>query len=71
MRRHEIALHYASKAINILEPEYEKRYPNNMGSEMERKNFRKNFVSIVASAYHNAAVEQEYNFDFSTSLILY
>ena len=67
MRRHEIALHYASKAINILEPEYEKRYPNNMGSEMERKNF----VSIVASAYHNAAVEQEYNFDFSTSLILY
>ena len=33
LEKHEIALIYAEKAIEVLEPEYEKRYPDNMGDE--------------------------------------
>ena len=67
MRKHEIALHYAEQAVQILDREYEARYPNEMGSETERLKF----ASVVATAYHNAAVEYEFTGDFSTSLIMY
>ena len=67
MRKHEIALHYAKAAVEILDPEYERRYPLNMGSEVEREQF----ASIVASALYNAAVEFEFAQDFSSSLIMY
>ena len=67
MRKHDIALHYVKKAVDILDMEYERRYPNNLGSEAERMQF----VSVVASALFNAAVEYEYANDFSSSLIHY
>ena len=56
MRKHEISLSYAKKAVDILDSEYERRYPNNMGSEAESQQF----VGIVVSALYNAAVEYEY-----------
>ena len=67
MRKHEISLSYAKKAVDILDTEYERRYPNNMGSETESQQF----VGIVVSALYNAAVEYEYAEDFSSSLIHY
>ena len=67
MRKHEIALHYAEQAVEILDREYETRYPNSMGSEEDKLKF----ASVVATAYHNAAVEYEFIGDFSTSLIMY
>ena len=67
MRKHEIALHYAELAVKILDVEYESRYPHNMGDEQERLKF----ATIVSTAYHNAAVEYEFTYDFSQSLIMY
>jgi len=67
MRKHEIALHYAEQAVKILDAEYESRYPNNMGSDLERIKF----ASIVSTAFHNAAVEYEFTYEFSQSLIMY
>ena len=67
MKRHEIALRYAEKATGILEPEYDRRYPNSLGTEKEREKFS----SIVASGHFNAAVEYEFVEDFSNSLISY
>ena len=42
--------------MEILDPEYERRYPNNLGSNDERTKF----ITIVVSALYNAAVEYEY-----------
>ena len=67
MNKHEIGVHYAKQAVDILDPEYERRYPSNMGSEADRLKF----ASIVATAFHNAAVEYEFTSDFSSSLISY
>ena len=67
MKKHEIALRYAELAVRILDAEYEARYPHNMGNKQECYRF----ASIVSTAYHNAAVEYEFNMDFSNSLIMY
>ena len=66
MRKHEIALSYIKKAVVILEHEYESKYLQ-MGSLDEKVKF----VSVVSTAFHNAAVEYEYVQDFSSSLIYY
>ena len=67
LEKHEIALIYAEKAIEVLEPEYEKRYPDNMGDE----NQKVKLASVTANMYHRAAKEYEYGQDFSTSLIMH
>jgi tetratricopeptide (TPR) repeat protein len=67
MGKHDIALTYIEEAVSILEREYEARYPANLGEGAEKLKF----VSIVASAFHNAAVEYEFTGDFSSCLIYY
>ena len=56
MAKHDIALHFIQKAVVILDSEYEQRYPDKMGTQDEKQKF----VSIVATALHNAAVEYEF-----------
>ena len=56
MAKHDIALHFIQKAVAILDSEYEQRYPDKMGTQDEKQKF----VSIVATALHNAAVEYEF-----------
>ena len=51
----------------ILEKEYEARYPTRMGNAQEKQKF----TSVVASSFHNAAVEYEFTGDFSNCLIYY
>lgn len=67
MGKHDIALIYIEEASTILEREYESRYPSRFGEGAEKLKF----ISIVASAFHNAAVEYEFTGDFSSSLIHY
>ena len=67
MGKHDIALTYIEQAVQILEKEYEARYPSRMGNAQEKQKF----TSIVASAFHNAAVEYEFTGDFSSCLIYY
>lgn len=67
MGKHDIALTYIEEAVNILEREYEYRYPSRLGDGVEKVKF----TSIVASAFHNAAVEYEFLGDFSNCLIYY
>lgn len=56
MKKHEIALHYAEEAVKLLDAEYEIRYPRKMGDDKERIKF----ASLVATAFHTAAVEYEF-----------
>ena len=65
MRKHDIALNYAKMAVDILDPEYERRYSQS-GTNLDIE-----FASICASAFHNAAVEYEIANEFSSSLIMY
>ena len=67
MGKHDIALTYIEEAVTILEREYENRYPNRLGQGSEKMKF----VSVVASAFHNAAVEYEFTGDYSSCLIFY
>ena len=65
MGKHEIALSYIEKATIIMQNEYERRYPDNMGEGEERTGF----AAAVASTFLNAGVEYEHAYDFSSSLI--
>lgn len=67
MGKHDIALTYIEEAVNILEREYEYRYPGRLGDGVEKIKF----TSIVATAFHNVAVEYEFLGDFSNCLIYY
>jgi tetratricopeptide (TPR) repeat protein len=67
MGKHDIALTYIEEACTILEREYESRYPKHLGDG----NDKLKFTSIVATAFHNAAVEYEFTGDFSNCLIYY
>ena len=67
MRKHEIALRYIQRAVTIMERLYEEKYPNNMGSGLDKQMF----ASVVATAFENAAVEYEFTEDYSSSLIYY
>ena len=67
MRKHEIALSYIQWAVKIMERLYEEKYPNNMGSGIEKQMF----ASVVATAFEHAAVEYEFTGDYSSSLIYY
>ena len=67
MGKHDIALTYIEEAVTILEKEYENRYTSNLGEGTEKMKF----VYVVASAFHNAAVEYEFTGDYSSCLIYY
>jgi tetratricopeptide (TPR) repeat protein len=67
MGKHDIALTYIEEACVILEREYEQRFVSSHNLVGEKVKF----VSIVASAFHNAAVEYEYVGDYSSCLIYY
>jgi hypothetical protein len=67
MGKHDIALTYIEEAVTILEREYESRYPKYLGEGNEKLKF----TSILATAFHNAAVEYEFTGDYSNSLINY
>lgn len=53
--RHDIALAYAKKAVESMEEAYD----HTLHSYSDPKE-RRQFVQIVATAHHNAAVEYEY-----------
>ena len=67
MGKHDIALHFIQKGVEILDQEYESRYPNNLGDSDEKEKF----ASVVSTAFHNAAVEYEFIGDYSSSLLHY
>ena len=67
MDKHDIALHFIEKGVEILDKEYEQRYPHAMGTQDEKEKF----ASIVSTALHNAAVEYEFTGDYSSSLLHY
>ena len=49
---HSVSLLYAEKAVEVIEPAYEQRYPANMGPP----EFRTKFSTVVANTYHTAAI---------------
>jgi tetratricopeptide (TPR) repeat protein len=66
MGKHEIALKYVEAAVRILDKEYERR----MGfDENTQEKFQ--MCSLVATAFHNAAVEYEHVKDYPICLIHY
>ena len=64
---HSRSLLYAEKAVEIIEPAYEERYPADMGSP----EFKIKFSTVVANTYHTAAIEYDFADDFSNCLIMY
>jgi tetratricopeptide (TPR) repeat protein len=67
MGKHEIALVYAKEAVRILEIEYDKKEVEGFTSETDKFQH----CSLVATAFHNAAVEYEHTKDYSSALIHY
>ena len=61
MEKHKIAQHYAERAVKLLEQEYSNR----------EANITLEFATFVATAYHNAAVEYEFNNDLSNCLLMF
>jgi hypothetical protein len=53
--RHDIALSYAKKAVQFMDEAYE----HTLHTYTDPKE-RRQFIQIVATAYHNAAVEYEF-----------
>jgi tetratricopeptide (TPR) repeat protein len=68
MEKHEIALSYSKRAVEILQKEYDMRMQG-AGVGQDQEKFK--FISVVASGFHNAAVEYEYSGDYSNSLLNY
>ena len=54
-RRHDIALSYVKRAVEYMEEAYE----HTLHTYVDLKEKRQ-FIQIVATAFHNAAVEHEF-----------
>ena len=64
--KHEIALSYIVKGVQILEQEYEEKR-----LKLDEDEDKEAFIQLVVTAYSNAAVEYEYVLEFSNSLLNY
>ena len=66
MHKHDIALSYAKRAVEFMEEAYE----HTLHTYTDAKE-RRHFVQIVATAYHNAAVEYEFVGNYDSCLGYY
>ena len=64
--RHEIALQYAKKAVELMDEAYDHTLHTYTDPKEKRQ-----FVQIVATAFHNAAVEYEFVEDYDACLDYY
>ena len=64
--RHDIALTYIKRAVELLEEAYEHKLHSILDLKEKRQ-----FVQIVATAYHNAAVEYEFLEDYEKCIHYY
>lgn len=65
--RHDIALTYIKRAVDYLDEAYEHKLEA-LTSDLKE---RRQFVQIVATAFHNAAVEYEFLKDYPNCLYYY
>lgn len=64
--RHDIALSYVKKAVEYMEEAYEHTLHTYTNQKEKR-----HFVQIVATAFHNAAVEYEFIGNYDSCLTYY